>query len=120
MKWLWIIITVATGSIGDLLAAHGMAQHHPVERFDGNGIARILRYCLTHKSVVAGLVSNAVSFISFMGLLSMTELSYAVPITALGYIARTVLARIFLGEDVNVMRWAGVLVVVAGIVLISV
>lgn len=120
IKWLCVLVTVVAGSIGDLLSAHGMARLGQERRFRPAGIAGNLRHIFTHPSVLAGIAANAVCFISFIGLLSVSELSFAVPITALGYILRTVLAKIFLGELVNWKRWSGVLLVALGVLLISI
>lgn len=120
MKWLYVLITVVAGSIGDLLSAHGMARLGEKRNFHAAGIAGNLRYIFTHPAVLAGIAANAVCFVSFIGLLSVSELSFAVPITALGYILRTVLAKVFLGELVTWKRWAGVMLVAVGVLLISV
>ncbi len=120
MRWLYVLITVVAGSIGDLLSAHGMASLGEQRHFRPAGIAGNLRFIFTHPAVLLGIVANAVSFVSFIGLLSVSELSFAVPVTALGYILRTVLAKIFLGELVNWKRWAGVVLVAVGVLLISV
>jgi transporter family protein len=120
MKWIYVLVTVVAGSIGDLLSARGMARLGQRRGFRPAGIAGNLRYIFTHPSVLAGIAANTVSFIFFVGLLSVTELSFAVPVTALGYILRTVLAKVFLGELVNWKRWTGVLLVAVGVLLISV
>jgi drug/metabolite transporter (DMT)-like permease len=120
MKWLCVLVTVVAGSIGDLLSAKGMSRLGERRSFRPAGIAGNLRYIVTHPAVIAGIAANAVSFVSFIGLLSVSELSFAVPVTALGYILRTVLAKVFLGELVNWKRWTGVVLVAIGVLLISV
>lgn len=120
MNWVYVVVTVIAGSIGDLLSALGMARLGQRRGFRPAGISGNLRYIFTHPSLLAGMAANAISFISFIGLLSVSELSFAVPVTALGYILRTVLARAFLGELVNWKRWAGVVLVAVGVLLISV
>lgn len=119
MKWIWVAITVISGSLGDVLSAQGMALHGETEHFRPEGIARVLRYIFTNKEVIAGIGANAIAFISFMGLLSVAELSFAVPVTALGYILRTVLARTYLHEYVSWKRWGGVILVALGVALIA-
>jgi transporter family protein len=120
MKWLCVLVTIVAGSIGDLLSARGMSLLGEQRSFHSAGLAGNLRYIFTHPSVLAGIAANAVSFVSFIGLLSVSELSFAVPVTALGFILRTVLAKVFLGELVNWKRWAGVVLVALGVLLISV
>ncbi len=120
MKWAWVAITVVSGSLGDVLSARGMAQQGAAMRYRSPGVLGRLRYIATHPAVVAGISCNAVSFISFIGLLSVAPLTFAVPVTALGYILRTVLAKFYLHEHVNWERWAGVVLVAVGVLLIAV
>ena len=61
----------------------------------------------------------AVSFFAFMGLLSMADLSFAVPATAITYVLETVLAKYLLKEQVNGLRWAGAALVICGVALVS-
>lgn len=119
MKWVWVAITVISGSLGDVLSAEGMARQGEATQFRSPGVPGRLRYIFTHPKVIAGMCANAVSFASFIGLLSVAELSFAVPVTALGYILRTVLAKFYLREYVNWERWAGVVLVAVGVLLIA-
>ena len=120
MKWVWVAITVVAGSLGDLWSAQGMSKLGESRKFRPAGVAGTLRYIFTHRMVLAGIAANAVSFISFIALLTVSELSFAVPVTALGYILRTVLARLYLHEYVNWKRWAGAALVALGVLLVAV
>jgi uncharacterized membrane protein len=119
MTWVWLAVSVISGTMGDLLSAKGMATHGEIQHFGPRGIAQVLRYITTHRLVVTGIAINAVSFFSFLALLSVADLTFAVPATALSYILKTVLAGRYLGECVLAHRWAGALLVIVGIVLIS-
>jgi drug/metabolite transporter (DMT)-like permease len=61
----------------------------------------------------------AVSFFAYLGLLSFTDLSFAVPVTAVTYVVETALAKYVLKERVNWLRWAGAAVVLCGVALVS-
>jgi drug/metabolite transporter (DMT)-like permease len=54
-----------------------------------------------------------------MGLLTITDLSFAVPATAVTYVLETVLAKYVLKEHVNGLRWAGASLVICGVALVS-
>ncbi len=54
-----------------------------------------------------------------MALLSVADLSYVLPVTAVGYVLSTVLARVFLHETVSTERWLGTLLIFAGTALVS-
>ncbi|MBZ5676683.1 MAG: EamA family transporter [Acidobacteriia bacterium] len=57
--------------------------------------------------------------LSRMFLLSWADLSYVLPVTAFGYVLNAVLGRVFLGEQVTPARWAGTLLIMAGVVLVG-
>lgn len=90
-----------------------------VQDFKPRDIAHLLRYIATHWLVVLGIVSNAVAFFSFVALLSVADVSFAVPATGLNYLLKIVLAKWFLGERLTWRRWAGAAFVTIGTVLIS-
>lgn len=119
MKWVWVAGTVISGSVGDLLSAYGMSHYGEIPGFTPSVIRRILVFIVSHRSVVLGIAANAISFVSFMALLSIAPLTFAVPVTGVGYILRTMLAKIFLHESIGAKRWAGVVLVAVGVVLIA-
>jgi drug/metabolite transporter (DMT)-like permease len=117
-KWLLILITVFAGSCGDILCAKGMAQGgEQLSEAGLSGITRTIRYIFTHRLVIFGALCDAIAFFSLLGLLSVAQLSYAVPATALGFVVDTVGARIFLREHVHWKRWLGVILVSLGVLL---
>ena len=56
---------------------------------------------------------------SHMVLLSWADLSYVLPVTSIGYVLVALTGRFFLHESVSWMRWCGVIVIVAGVMLVS-
>jgi uncharacterized membrane protein len=118
MTWIWVVVTVISGTIGDVLSAKGMAIHGELQDFGPRAVGHALRYMMNHPLVLAGIASNALSFFSFIALLSFAELSFAVPVTALGYVLKAALARWYLREYVSWRRWTGAVLVTIGIVLL--
>jgi drug/metabolite transporter (DMT)-like permease len=57
--------------------------------------------------VIGGIAVMAVSFFALLGLLSISDLSFAIPATAASYLLETVLAKLILKEDVRWQRWCG-------------
>ena len=66
-----------------------------------------------------GLALFGISAAVWIVVLSRTELSFAYPFAALTYVIILVFDRIFLHVPQPALRWAGVLMIVSGIVLIS-
>jgi uncharacterized membrane protein len=55
-----------------------------------------------------------------MKLLTVADLSFAVPATAASFVIETILARVLLKETVDIRRWAGAALVACGVALLAV
>jgi len=69
--------------------------------------------------VALGVVLLIVWQLSRMALLSWADLSYVVPVTAVGYVVVALLGRIFLDERITMARWVGIVLIVAGVALVG-
>jgi drug/metabolite transporter (DMT)-like permease len=56
---------------------------------------------------------------SRMALLSWADLSYVLPVTSIGYVLVALVGKVFLHEQIGVKRWSGILLIVAGVALVS-
>jgi uncharacterized membrane protein len=52
-------------------------------------------------------------------LLGLADLSFVLPVTAIGYVLNAVVGAVWLGEHVSAQRWAGTLLIMAGAALTS-
>ena len=62
-----------------------------------------------------GVLLMAASFFSFLAMLSWFPVSFVIPATSLAYVAGAFGAKIFLGEQLNGTRWAGILLICFGV-----
>lgn len=69
--------------------------------------------------VTLGVALLVLWLLSRMALLSWADLSYVLPVTAAGYVVSALMGRVFLQEHVSIERWAGTLLIVAGIALVA-
>jgi drug/metabolite transporter (DMT)-like permease len=60
----------------------------------------------------------ALAFFSLLAMLSIENVSFVVPVTALSYAAGALGGVFFLGERVSTRRWVGVLLVCIGVTLV--
>ena len=65
-----------------------------------------------------GFLLMIVAFLALLGALSMENVSFVVPVTAISYAAGALGGKIFLGERVSPQRWAGVALVCLGVTLV--
>jgi drug/metabolite transporter (DMT)-like permease len=119
MKWLLVLVMVGSTTIGEVLQAAGMRRHGEIRDFRPGAIGRAAALLARNRFVIGSIAAMAVSFFAFMKLLSMTDLSFAVPVSAVTYAMETVLAKYVLRERVNALRWAGATLVVCGVALVS-
>jgi drug/metabolite transporter (DMT)-like permease len=119
VKTAWLLLSlIACSSLGEVLSAKGMQQVGAVSlrpRALLQAIGRMLR----NPYLFVGVIFLAVSFFSFISLLSYADLSLVVPLTAVSYVTNTLGAKFFLGEQVEPKRWLGTLLVMTGVIIIS-
>jgi drug/metabolite transporter (DMT)-like permease len=65
------------------------------------------------------LICYGVSIIVWVVGLSRVPVSQAYPVLSLGYVIAALLAYIVLGEVVSLARWAGICLIIAGVLLVS-
>ena len=118
MKWIFIAIIVGATTIGEVLQAAGMRQHGEIH-FNPNAVGRAVALLSRNRFVIGSVLAMAVSFFAYLGLLTVSELSFAVPATAVTYVLETILAKYILKEQVNWLRWAGASLVICGVALVS-
>ena len=119
MKWVLIAIMVGATTAGEVMQAMGMRRHGEIRDFRPGAVGRALAMMARNRFVIGSMVCMAASFFAFMKLLAATDLSFAVPVSAVTYVLETVLAKYLLKEQVNWLRWAGASLVVCGVALVS-
>ena len=122
MKWLMVGLIVGSTVLADLLQSFEMKRHGEVEVRDlhPTRVGRMLAGLARRGLLILAVFFMAISFFAFMKLLSVADLSFAVPVTAASVVIETILARLLLKEQVSLMRWAGALCVAAGVALLAV
>ena len=117
---IFLLTLVIGGTIaGDLLKAAGMRRLGEVDDFRPGALASLARLAARSWVLWLSIGAYAVSFFGFMALISATDVSFAVPATAAGYVVETLLAWRILGEHVSARRWAGAALVVVGVSLVG-
>ena len=119
MRWVLIAIIVASTTAGEVLEAAGMRRHGEIRDFRPGAIRRALAVLARNRFVIAAVAAMAVSFFAYLGLLTIADLSFAVPATAVTYVLETVAAKYVLKEHVSWLRWVGASLVICGVVLVA-
>lgn len=120
MNWIMVAIIVGCTALGDLLQSFEMKRNTvPVEDLRPSRLAGMLAGLAQRKFLVMAVILMAFSFFAFLKLLSVADLSFAVPVTASSVVLETILAKLVLGESVTRLRWAGAFFVAAGVALLA-
>jgi len=113
-----VAICIVFGAVGQIMMKGGMTQVGEIggigKLFGLNTILRIF----TNPYVLGGLLLYAVAAFLWLGALSTLNVSFMYPLLSLGYVLAAILGLIFLGEDITLLRWGGIIVVVIGCFMI--
>ena len=113
-----IFLIVAAGTGGDLCVARTMRTLGEVTDFRPAALVRVLGRALRVAWMWAGLAMMALAFFSLLAVLSVENVSFVVPVTALSYVAGALGGAFFLGERVSPQRSVGVFLVCIGVTLV--
>jgi len=69
--------------------------------------------------VALGVLALILSVLMRLALLSLADLSYVLPVTAIGYVIAAFLGRTFLHETVSGQRWLGTALIFIGAALVG-
>ena len=119
LNWILVAIVVGATVAGDLLQSLEMKQLGEIHDFRPSGIRRAVSYLARRKYLVLAIFCMAVSFFAFMKLVTVADLSFAVPATAGSFVLETILARLVLKEHIDRRRWAGACLVACGVALLA-
>lgn len=73
---------------------------------------------LTNVYVLGWFVLALLAMFSWVWALAYLDLSFAYPFLSIGYILIVLLSAVFLKESISLIRWAGALLICAGLLLI--
>ncbi|HKP84767.1 MAG TPA: EamA family transporter [Blastocatellia bacterium] len=119
MTALMIALVVLGGSVGDVFITKGMKEVGEISTVRLVGLLRVAGRVVTNKNFLTGIFFMAISFFSFLAVLSWADLSFVLPATSLSFVITTVGAKLFLKERISPVRWTGILLVCVGVALIS-
>lgn len=110
-------------AVGVVYLSAGMKQLRQVTESGPASLAarvgRLARAGLTNRNLLLGVACETVFFAVLCFLLAQRDVSLVWPLSALSFVFTALAARFFLHEQVTPLRWAGILLIVAGAVLIS-
>jgi len=112
-----ILICVIMGSFGQIYMKKGLKNLGGISL---NEILSVKLFSTVFEiDVFTGLLLYGIATLLWLTVISRADLSFAYPLIALGYVVTAFLARIYFNENITLMRWLGILLVLGGVFLIS-
>ena len=118
LEFLFLFTIVIAGTGGELCVSRAMKEIGEVYDFRPPAVARFVLRAMRAGWMWAGIALMTLGFFSLLAMLSIENVSFVVPVTALSYAAGTLGALLFLHERISPQRWLGVLMVCIGVTLV--
>jgi len=114
-----VSICILFAAAGQILMKTGMRQVGEItnvrQLFDFGTISSMF----TNLYVVLGILCFALMIVLWLAAISTLNVSRLYPLTSLAYVITAVVAYIFLKENIGLLRWVGIFLVVGGCFLIG-
>lgn len=111
-----MFIAVTLGALGDVSLSKGMKM---IDETPFQGIFQGAVATFTNYYVILGIALLICFLLLYLASLSWEDLSFVLPLTAADYVLVTIFAFFLLHEDVTPLRWAGSVLVAAGIAVVT-
>jgi len=113
-----LILSILTSSTAHLFLKKGISQFN----FDNYPEFRISTHIIdvaTNPWVFSGMTLHGTALVFWLWALSRVDISFAYPFLALGYVFIGIMAWVWLGESLSLIRISGMLLIIAGLVVLS-
>ena len=116
LDYLLLFISITLAVSGQLLMKYGINTFgkFPASEFFGKLLSIIL-----NPFVFTGLSLFVISAGFWIIVLSRFDLSMVYPMVAFGYVVAAIASVFLFGEVISPIRWAGIVTIVVGVILIS-
>ena len=114
-----VLVAVVLGGAGHVMLSKGMRPVGDLTEAPEGRLRGMVAQAISSPWVLLGVALQASFFFLYLALLSRADVSQVLPLTALDYVVVAVLAQWILGEGVTVARWAGIVLITAGVFLVS-
>ena len=108
-------VFVLLRAFGNLSLAWG-TKHFP-ETLSANPLSYLR--AMVSPLVAAGIAMLILAMLLRMAVLGVADLSFVLPLTAIGYVFATLLGKFVLHEDVTPDRWVGTALIFIGVALVG-
>jgi drug/metabolite transporter (DMT)-like permease len=116
---LLLLVGLVFEALGVVLISRGLKCIGPIEPWTWAAAGRLAAKGLTQPSLMLGILFEAIFFGILLYLLAQRDVSLVWPLTSLGFVLTALMARFLLGEQISMVRWTGVILIMLGAALVS-
>lgn len=113
--YVLLLLFLGLRAFGNLSLAYGTKRLPETLSTDPLAYVR----SMLHPYITAGIAMLIVALLVRMALLSLADLSFVLPMTAVGYVLSALFGRVFLHEPVSPQRWLAVALIFGGSALVG-
>jgi drug/metabolite transporter (DMT)-like permease len=110
-RYLVLAVVTLASAFGDTSLAVGMKRLGPVSLTHPDALITALRTPWVMSGVLLLLLWTA----CYLTALTWADLTFVLPATSLAYVAVALLSRFWLHEQISPARWAGIVLITAGV-----
>jgi drug/metabolite transporter (DMT)-like permease len=118
LEVVFLLFVVVAGTGGELCVSRAMKSLGEMHDFRPSSLVNFIARALRVPWMWRGVGMMALAFFSLLAILSIQEVSFVVPVTALSYTAGAIGAKLFLGERINRERRIGLAIVCVGVTIV--
>jgi drug/metabolite transporter (DMT)-like permease len=114
-----LLIMVVFGPLGDVLLSKGMKDLGEIPNWSPGELAHLFVGVFTSGMIWLGILSLIGFFIAYTLVLSWADYSFVQPASSFSYSVVAQLGHFALGEKITPLRWAGILVICCGVLIVG-
>jgi drug/metabolite transporter (DMT)-like permease len=109
-----LFVGLVCEAVGFAFLGRGIREIGAPDVMTPSAIVRLVKAGATNGNLWLGMFFEAIFFATILVLISRRDVSFVLPLTTLGMVFTTLAARLILHEQVSVLRWTGVILIVLG------
>ena len=114
-----LLIMVFFGPLGDVLLSKGMKEFGAIPNWSPAVLGHLFVGIFTSGMIWLGIACLIGFFIAYTLVLTWADYSFVQPASSFSYGVVALLGHFMLGEVIRPMRWAGILVICCGVLIVG-
>jgi drug/metabolite transporter (DMT)-like permease len=117
--YVLLFLLVLLGSVGNTILSKGMKDAGDLDISRLSSLEAGAVHVLTSGTIWLGIALMLLFMVCHMLVLSWADYSFVMPFSAIAYALVPLLGYLFLHEQVSAARWAGIVLILLGVLLIN-